>query len=68
MGSRTRGRRFLFLRRGYARAVREDEEPRPETEEHPESVPTSVEDGPSTEAGEGRLDEPAEGGGTHRGW
>jgi hypothetical protein len=30
---------------------------RPETEEHPESEPTSLEDGQSIEPGEGREDE-----------
>jgi hypothetical protein len=63
--------RFLFRRRGYARAVREDEETgaeAPEADEHPESEPTSLEDGRSTGPREGPLDDPAEGEGTHRGW
>jgi len=51
--------------------VREDEETgaeAPEADEHPESEPTSLEDGRSTGPREGPLDDPAEGEGTHRGW
>jgi hypothetical protein len=33
---------------------------RPETEEHPESEPTALEDGESTERGEGPRDQPAD--------
>jgi len=33
---------------------------RPETEEHPESEPTSLEDQTSTERGEGPRDQPAD--------
>jgi hypothetical protein len=43
---------LLFRARGYAKAVEE----RPETEEHPESEPTSLEDARSTEPGEGPED------------
>ena len=32
----------------------------PETEQHPEGEPTSLEDGTSTERGEGPRDQPAE--------
>lgn len=35
-------------------------EEKPETEEHPESEPTSLEDGASTERGEGPRDQPAD--------
>lgn len=35
-------------------------EERPETEEHPESEPTSLEDGQSMERGEGPRDQPAD--------
>jgi hypothetical protein len=43
---------LLFRGNGYASAV--DEEP--ETEAHPESEPTSLEDGASMEPGEGPHD------------
>jgi hypothetical protein len=48
--------------------MREDEPEVPETEERPEAEPTSIDDGGSTKPGEGPLDKPAEGEGTHRGW
>jgi hypothetical protein len=48
--------------------MREDEHELPEAEEHPESEPSSLDDGESIEPGGGRLDDPAEGQGTHRGW
>jgi hypothetical protein len=47
---------LLFRGDGYAAAMEE----RPETEEHPESEPTSLEDGQSTERGEGPRDQPAD--------
>ena len=47
---------MLFRARGYAAAMDE----RPETEEHPESEPTSLDDGESTERGEGPRDQPSE--------
>ena len=47
---------MLFRTHGYATPMDE----RPETEEHPESEPTSLEDGVSTERGEGPRDQPAE--------
>jgi hypothetical protein len=43
---------LLFRAGGYADAVEE----RPETEERPESEPTSLDDGRSTEPGEGPKD------------
>jgi hypothetical protein len=43
---------LLFRWTGYARSVGE----RPETEEHPESEPTSLEDGESMEPGKGPKD------------
>ena len=47
---------MLFRRDGYARAMDE----KPETAEHPENEPTSLEDGASTERGEGPRDQPAD--------
>ena len=47
---------MLFRPGGYARAMEE----KPETEEHPESEPTSLEDGGATERGEGPRDQPAD--------
>jgi hypothetical protein len=43
---------LLFRWGGYVGAVEE----RPETEEHPESEPTSLEDGQATEPGSGPND------------
>ena len=40
-------------------------EERPETEEHPESEPTSLDDGESMEVGEGPQDTPGELGQLH---
>ena len=47
---------MLVRARGYARRM----EAKPETEEHPESDPTSLEDGESTDRGEGPRDQPAD--------
>ena len=47
---------MLFRAGGYARAMAE----KPETEERPESEPTSLKDGEPTERGEGPRDQPAD--------
>jgi hypothetical protein len=47
---------LLFRTDGYAQRMDE----KPETEERPESEPTSLEDGESTERGEGPRDQPAD--------
>jgi hypothetical protein len=47
---------LLFRADGYATYMEE----RPETEEHPEIEPTSLEDGQSMERGEGPRDQPAD--------
>jgi hypothetical protein len=52
MRSRTAAGTLLFRGGGYARAVEE----RPDTEEHPEHEPTSLDDGQSMEPGEGPHD------------
>ena len=52
---------MLFRFGGYSPAMEE----RPETEEHPESEPTSLDDGRSTEPGEGPQDEHPELGQLH---
>jgi hypothetical protein len=52
---------LLFRAGGYAGGMEE----RPETEEHPESKPTSLDDGESMEPGEGPQDAPGEPGQLH---
>ena len=47
---------MLFRTDGYAQRMKE----KPETEERPESEPTSLEDGESTERGEGPRDQPTD--------
>ena len=47
---------MLFRTDGYAQRMKE----KPETKERPESEPTSLEDGESTERGEGPRDQPTD--------